>query len=166
MGGIPIQTPQLPGYRIGGALYGWRCRTGPTTQPRSLVTYLLIRSSIFGNLQYDKYGYTGPHFVHHKMSGMGSGDELRELMRRSVERMRRRRQVVERVSRLGERSHEDAARRLIVLATQESCRLRRGLPDRYGFAEARMTYRFGPPPASDADSDDSSMPVLKNGSLS
>src|SRR5215212_205910 len=35
-----------------------------------------------------------------------------------------------------------------------------------GRAEVQITYRFGPPPASDAESDDSFMPGLKNGSRS
>jgi hypothetical protein len=32
--------------------------------------------------------------------------------------------------------------------------------------EVQITYRFAPPPASDAESDDSFMPGLKNGSES
>ena len=32
-----------------------------------------------------------------------------------------------------------------------------------GRAEVQITYRFGPPPASDAEFDDSFMPGLKNG---
>jgi hypothetical protein len=32
--------------------------------------------------------------------------------------------------------------------------------------EVQITYRFGPPPASDAESEDLSMPVVKNGSRS
>jgi hypothetical protein len=35
-----------------------------------------------------------------------------------------------------------------------------------GRAEVQITYRFGPPPAPDAESDDSFMPGLKNGSRS
>jgi hypothetical protein len=35
-----------------------------------------------------------------------------------------------------------------------------------GRAEVQITYRFGPPPASDAEFDDSFMPGLKNGSRS
>src|SRR5215216_4842046 len=35
-----------------------------------------------------------------------------------------------------------------------------------GRAEVQITYRFGPPPASDTESDELSMPVVKNGSRS
>ena len=35
-----------------------------------------------------------------------------------------------------------------------------------GRAEVQITYRFGPPPASDAEFDDSFLPGLKNGSRS
>jgi len=35
-----------------------------------------------------------------------------------------------------------------------------------GRAEVQVTYRFGPPPASDTESDELSMPGLKNGSRS
>ena len=35
-----------------------------------------------------------------------------------------------------------------------------------GRAEVQITYRFGPPPVSDTESDELSMPVVKNGSRS
>ena len=41
-----------------------------------------------------------------------------------------------------------------------------GKSQQEGRAEVQITYRFGPPPASDAEFDDSFMPGLKNGSRS
>jgi site-specific DNA recombinase len=41
-----------------------------------------------------------------------------------------------------------------------------GKSQQEGRAEVQITYRFGPPPASDAESDELSMPVVKNGSRS
>jgi hypothetical protein len=55
-------------------------------------------------------------------------------------------------------------RRLVRLLV-ESISLGKGQQD--GRAEIQITYRFGPPPASDAESiEDSSMSVFKNGSRS
>jgi hypothetical protein len=41
-----------------------------------------------------------------------------------------------------------------------------GKSQQEGRAEVQITYRFGPPPVSDTESDELSMPVVKNGSRS
>jgi hypothetical protein len=57
----------------------------------------------------------------------------------------------------GLRSHE-LQRLLIAISLGKS--------QQEGRAEVQITYRFGPPPASDTESEDLSMPVVKNGSRS